>query len=192
MVAAAALATGGAAQASVLIYNVSFSGPNESPANASPGIGSGLVTIDTVANTMQLQATFSGLVGTSTASHIHCCTTLPNTGTAGVATTTPTFAGFPLGVTSGSYNNTLDLTAASSYNPAFVTANGGIAGAEASLLAGIASGDAYWNIHTTSFPSGEVRGFLKAVVPEPATWGLMIGGFALVGMALRRRQSVPA
>jgi hypothetical protein len=42
-----------------------------------------------------------------------------------VATTLPTFAGFPLGVTSGTYINTLDLTLASSYNPAFVTANGG-------------------------------------------------------------------
>jgi len=40
LVATAALALGGSAQASVLIYNVSFSGPNESPANASPGIGS--------------------------------------------------------------------------------------------------------------------------------------------------------
>jgi hypothetical protein len=27
-------------------------------------------------------------------------------------------------------------------------------------------------------------------VPEPATWGLMIGGFGLAGMALRRRRQV--
>ncbi|MGZ3400019.1 MAG: CHRD domain-containing protein [Caulobacteraceae bacterium] len=193
IVAAATLVAAGSAHASVLIYDVLFSGPNESPANASPGVGIGLVTIDTVANTMHLQATFSGLVGTTTASHIHCCTALPGTGTAGVATTTPTFAGFPLGVTSGSYDNTLDLTLASSYNPSFVTANGGTtAGAEAFLLAGIASGDAYWNIHTSSFPTGEIRGFLKAAIPEPASWGLLIGGFALVGLALRRRPSVLA
>jgi hypothetical protein len=73
---------------------------------------------------MFIDVSFSGLLGTTTASHIHCCTPTPLSGTAGVATTTPTFAGFPLGVTSGTYMNTLDLTLASSYNPAFVTANG--------------------------------------------------------------------
>ena len=31
-----------------------------------------------------------------------------------------------------------------------------------------------------------------AVVPEPTTWALMIGGFGLVGAALRRRALVPA
>ncbi len=28
-----------------------------------------------------------------------------------------------------------------------------------------------------------------AVVPEPATWGMMIGGFGLVGFAARRRRA---
>ncbi|WP_235889096.1 PEPxxWA-CTERM sorting domain-containing protein [Glacieibacterium frigidum] len=31
-----------------------------------------------------------------------------------------------------------------------------------------------------------------AAVPEPATWGLMIGGFGLVGATLRRRRSIAA
>src|SRR5204863_6081105 len=95
------------------------------------GIGSGTVNYDDVAHTLELQVTFSGLTGTTTASHIHGPTTIPFTGTAGVATTTPSFAGFPLGVTSGSFSNTLDLTLASSFNPSYVTANGGTpAGAE--------------------------------------------------------------
>ncbi len=29
-----------------------------------------------------------------------------------------------------------------------------------------------------------------AAVPEPATWGMMIGGFAIAGVAMRRRKSV--
>jgi hypothetical protein len=53
----------------------------------------------------------------------------------------------------------LDL---SSYNPAFVSANGGTAAsAEAALFAGIMAGHAYLNIHTTTFPGGEIEGFLE-------------------------------
>jgi hypothetical protein len=55
------------------------------------------------------------------------------------------------------------MTSAASYNPAFVTANGGTtAGAEAALLAGLEAGQAYLNIHTTMFPGGEIRGFLAS------------------------------
>jgi hypothetical protein len=188
---AAALTCANAAQAAINIYTATLSGPNESPTNASPGTGSATVTIDTVANTMLVSVTFSGLQGTTTASHIHAPTAVPLTGTAGVATTTPTFAGFPLGVTSGTYNpSAFDLLSASTYNPAYVTANGGTpASAEAALLSAIASGRSYLNIHTTSFPGGEIRGFLVAVVPEPATWMMMLLGFGAIGLAVRRRQT---
>ena len=69
--------------------------------------------------------------------------------------------GFPLGVTAGTYTRTFDMTDPASYNPAFVTANGGTTGAEAALLAGLQAGQAYLNIHTTMFPGGEIRGFLQ-------------------------------
>ena len=107
--------------------------------------------------------------------------------TAGVATTVPTFIDFPLGVTSGTYDHTFDMTQASSYNPAFVTAHGGtVATALNDLLAGLAAGEAYLNIHTGQFPTGEIRGFLAAPVPEPETYALMLGGLGLLA-ALRRR-----
>ena len=147
------------AHATIISYDAALSGPSESPPNASPGTGFATADVDTTANTMHLHIVFSGLLGTTTASHIHSATAVPFTGTAGVATTTPTFTGFPLGETSGTYDSTLDLTLASSYNPAFVTANGGTtAGAEASLLAGMAAGEAYLNIHTSVVPGGEIRG----------------------------------
>lgn len=92
---------GSSAYASVITYTASLSGPNEATPNASPGTGFASVIIDTVANTMEVQVQFTGLTGTTTASHIHCCTTTALTGAAGVATTTPTFTGFPTGVTSG-------------------------------------------------------------------------------------------
>ena len=183
--------TGSSLSASVITYFANLNGPSESPTNASPGIGFALITVDDIVNTLRVQVSFSGLLGTTTASHIHSPTPSPFTGTAGVATTTPTFANFPLGVTSGTYDNTLNLTLASSYNPAFVTANGGTpASAEAALLAGIAAGEAYLNIHSSVFGGGEIRGFLIAV-PEPATLGLV--GLALVGLlAFGRKRHLSA
>src|SRR6187549_235067 len=93
----------GTANATVYNYFANLSGPAESPANASPGTGLVYVDYNDAAHTLAINLTFSGLTGTTSASHIHAATALPGTGTAGVATTTPYFAGFPIGVTSGTY-----------------------------------------------------------------------------------------
>jgi hypothetical protein len=185
---AVVVGTAGRAGAALLPYTATLTGPGESPPNASPGIGFTEVDYDSTAHTLRVQATFSGLLGTTTASHIHAATPTPGTGTAIVATTTPSFAGFPLGITSGTYDSgLLDLTSASSYNPAFVTANGGTtASAEAALTASIAAGTSYLNIHTTVVPGGEIRGFLTpAPVPEPVSLALLAPA-AVAGLARRR------
>jgi len=160
---------------------------NENPTNSSPGTGTATVTWDTVLSIMTVNVTFSNLTGPNTAAHIHCCVTTAG-GTAGVATVTPTFTGFPAG-TSGTYQNSFDMLNASSYNPAFVTAHGGTAAsAAADLLAGLQSNQTYLNIHTGANPGGEIRGFLQLQqVPEPSSYLLL--GIGIFALSLVRRSA---
>src|SRR5256712_6026379 len=113
---------------------------NEKPAHPeSSATGTAQVIWDTSTHLMTVNVTFAGLTTPNTAAHIHCCVASP--GTTGVATTVPTFTGFPSGVQSGTYTHTFDMTSLTSYNPAFVTAHGGTAaGAEAALPAGRQAG----------------------------------------------------
>lgn len=189
-VAAAALSL--PAQAVPVTYGAILSGPAESPPNSSTGAGTALVTIDLAIGQMTVDATFFGLGSGVTASHIHCCTTTPLTGTAGVATMTPTFPGFPSGVTAGGYHQVFDLNLPSTYNAAFVTAQGSLAAARDALIAGLNAGTSYFNIHTTNFPNGEIRGFLTptAAVPEPGTVALLGGGLLLMAFVVRRQRGV--
>ena len=189
LLAALALSLATGAFASPITYTAALSGPNESPANTSPGTGFATVIFDSVAHTLAVTVDFSGLEGTTTASHIHCCTPSPFSGTAGVATQTPTFVDFPLGVTSGTYSNSFDTSLASTYNPAFVAANGGsVSATEAAFAAGLAANETYLNVHSSVFPGGEIRGFLVAssAVPEPGTLGL--AGLVLGGLLVYRKR----
>lgn len=150
------------------------------------GWGLATFSFDTTAQTLAISASWAGLSGETSVSHIHCCTAVPGTGTAGVAVTPSTLPGFPVGVHQGTYSTTVDLTQLTSYTGGFLEGNTLTAAqGSAKLLQGILSGSAYLNIHTLpNFPGGEIRGFLQPV-PEPATFAF--AGAAIAGVLLSRR-----
>jgi CHASE2 domain-containing sensor protein len=161
-------------------FQTVMTGANENPSNPSLGIGFSEVIIDADLFTMRVTANFSGLTGTVTQAHIHCCVVPP--GNVGVASISPSFTGFPLGVTSGTYDHTYDMTLAASYHPTFLANNGGDVGTAFQTLFDamyIPGGPgAYFNIHTNFRTGGEIRGFLE-FVPEPTS--AMLG---LIGLGL--------
>ena len=154
-------ATSNPASAAMFVYNGTLSGSNSVPTNGSTAAGSYTVTVDDVANSVAVNLAFSGLTGgNATAAHIHCC--VPSNANAPVVIP---FGGFP-SATSGTYANTFT-------------------GISAANIFGIKQGLAYINIHDATFPGGEIRGQITGSVPEPATWAMLLAGFALIGWTIR-------
>jgi hypothetical protein len=109
-----------------------YSGSQEVPANASTATGTITGVYNDFTNTIYYSISFSALSSNTTAAHFH------GPAAAGVsAAVMIAHAGFPVGVTSGTYASSHVLTNAQ----------------ETDLLAGLV----YSNIHTANFGGGEIR-----------------------------------
>lgn len=119
------------------------------------GTGSANITLDDVTNVLSWNITWSGLSGVETLMHFHG-PALPNQN-AGVQVGVGV-AGPPV-IGNAVINNAQ----------------------EADLLAGLW----YLNLHTTTFPGGEIRG--QVLVPEPGTLALLGIAIATAGLLGRPR-----
>jgi hypothetical protein len=181
----------GTAHAAVLHFRADLSGANEIPVVVSTATGVADVYFDTIAHTVQVNITWTGLTGTTTAAHIHAPGTaaqisaaIPFNGTWGVATQPGTFVGFPTGTTSGSYTGAAySSTDVANYTAGYVAANGatGVA-AEAALLGYLLSGKTYLNVHSSFATGGEIKGYLQYVDSGSNTRLINVSARAKVGV----------
>ena len=151
-------------QGATIMFSIFLDGVQETPANASPGTGTGSLSLDDATGDYTTAGTFSALIFTTTLAHIHGPAAIGD-GPAGIIDPLTV----DIGVTSGTFSGAGTFSAAEM----------------ADLLGNLY----YVNIHTTSFPGGEIRGQILKI-PEPASVVLLgCGALVVVAAAWRRRRS---
>jgi hypothetical protein len=132
----------GSSQATTFIADLS--GLNEVPPNASPATGFATLNLNDQTLQMNWQLDFSGLMGPTTASHIH---------RAPAGVNGPVIYPLAIGVFQSGVQGVLQFNATD--------------------LPDLLNLGLYVNIHTQVFPGGEIRGQIRAAATpvEPKTWG---------------------
>lgn len=169
------------AQSAIVNFTSFLSGANEVPPNTSTATGgAGIIyQFDTVSNMLSWTIGFEGLTDPATAAHFHI-------GAPGV--NGPPEIDLPTG------DNLVDpLLSGASFVSGIGQTSGtfqGNAGLTTDQQTALFGGNMYVNIHTASFPGGEIRGQVVQVIPVPAAvWLLGSGLLAMVGWARRNKTS---
>lgn len=157
----------GSSRADIIWFSANMTPGQEIPPPNVAGFnpsGTAQAVLNTSTNEIEFQLTWTGLTSNAVAAHVH-------THSGAAPFTGPVLIGIP-GVSglAGSTNPTVLLTDAQ----------------EASLLAALQTNRAYFNLHTTQNPPGEIRGNITSFqTPEPSS--MAVFGFGVAAVAGVRR-----
>ncbi len=149
------------AQSAIITFATELSALQEVPTNASPALGFGVVVLNDIADTITVDLSWSGLTAPATAAHIH--------GPAAPGVNAPVvfgFSGVPAATAGAIPEQTFSITP--------------------TQISDLEGGLYYFNVHTSTFPGGEIRGQIG--VPEPGT--LLLLGFGIIGVLGLRKRSI--
>ncbi len=167
LVAAAMIGTASVAQAQTTLIAF-LNGAQEAPTpRVTPAFGNGTIILNAARTQISISLTFSGLLTPFTVAHIH---------EAPFGVSGPVRFDFGSQVVLGPGGTSGVLTNA-------------VFNISATQVTSLLAGNMYFNVHSTTFPAGEIRGQLN-VVPEPASMALLAGGLAGLGVLARRRRVV--
>jgi hypothetical protein len=139
-------------------FEAYLDGLQEVGPNASPATGFGTVVLSADQSMITVDESWSGLTAAATASHIH--------GPAGYGTNAPVlfpFSGVPAATSGSIPEQSFAITP--------------------TQVGYLFSGLLYFNVHTSTYPGGEIRGQIL-MVPEPGMMAL--GGLGLAAVVYRR------
>ena len=165
----AALALASPPAHATMLFQATLTGAQEVPAVPTPAIGFVTVLLNDAENMLTINLSFSGLLFPQIAAHIHGLA--PPGVNAPVRIIPPSLPLGPL----------VDFDILIPYLLATLPLL-----TRAAFVQGMKDGLTYFNVHSTMFPGGEIRGQLQ-LVPEPATLFLLGSGLAGLGIAAWRR-----
>lgn len=163
---------GMSAHAGVYYFSAFLDGGQESPPVNTPATGSGALVFDDVAGTLSGHLVAFNLTSAVSNYHIH----VGAIGVSGPVRVNLMQPGNIVNSNGAIWTSQFNLD----LNQAGVLNGTTVAGLSQILL----GGTGYFNVHTTNFPGGEIRGQIVQAVPEPGTLAALGLGMAVL---LRRR-----